>query len=130
MLIWSDLILPENFRLPAEPGNYVGISGDFPCRWRFENGVFSEKRSEKYGVAGLFVFKDRSCLDGVPQSGEFVRWLREQNMKFEPLGLAGTREFGTLSEYAGLGGVKTRPFNKITVNGDTVTKEAIDGQGQ
>jgi hypothetical protein len=51
-------------------------------------------------------------------------------MRFEPLGLAGTREFGTLSEYVKLGESKTRPFNKITVNGDTVAKEPLDEQGQ
>jgi GTP:adenosylcobinamide-phosphate guanylyltransferase/aminoglycoside phosphotransferase len=132
VLIWSDLILPESFRLPAEAEdrNYVGISEDFPCRWSCENGGFAEKRSEEYGVAGLFVFKDKDCLDGVPQSGEFVRWLRDQKMNFEPLGLAGTREFGTLREYAGLDEVKTRPFNKITFGRETVVKEALDEQGR
>jgi GTP:adenosylcobinamide-phosphate guanylyltransferase/thiamine kinase-like enzyme len=130
LLIWSDLILPDSFRLPTENNNYIGISQTFPCRWKYEKGDFAEERSEEYGVAGLFVFKDKSYLKDVPESGEFVRWLKEQNTTFKPLGLAGTREFGTLEEYLKLGAVKTRPFNKITISDDVVTKEPIDEQGR
>jgi len=129
MLIWSDLILPDDFQLPKENNNFIGISQTFSCRWKYENGEFAEERSKEYGVAGLFVFKDKSCLKEVPQSGEFVRWLKAQNIKFIPLGLAGTREFGTLEEYAKLGTIKTRPFNKMTISGDVITKEPIDKQG-
>ena len=61
MLIWSDLILPEQFKLPEEYEsntdhpieNYIGLSQTFPCRWKYEDGKFEEKSSEKYGVAGL-----------------------------------------------------------------------------
>lgn len=129
LLIWSDLILPGGFQLPKGNNNYIGISQSFPCRWKYEKGEFAEERSEAYGVAGLFVFKDKDCLRDVPQSGEFVRWLKEQNAKFESLGLGGTREFGTLEEYAKLGAIKTRPFNKVTFSGDVITKEPIDEQG-
>jgi GTP:adenosylcobinamide-phosphate guanylyltransferase/aminoglycoside phosphotransferase len=130
MLVWSDLILPANFELPADDSDYTGISQTFPCRWSFQNGVFEEKRSEEFGVAGLFFFKDKSCIAEVPESGELVRWFRDKNLKFKTLGLAGTREFGTLDEYKKLGVEKCRPFNKITVDGDIVIKEAIDEQGK
>lgn len=129
MLMWSDLILPDSFQLPEEDNHYIGISQCFPCRWKYENGAFAEERSQEYGVAGLFIFKDKSLLKDVPQSGEFVRWLKEQNTSFVPLGLDGTREFGTLEEYAKLGAIKTRPFNKMTISGDVITKEPIDKQG-
>ena len=129
MLIWSDLILPNDFQLPEENNNYIGISQTFPCRWKYEKGEFIEERSQEYGVAGLFVFKDRSCLKDVPQSGEFVRWLKGQKMKFIPFGLSGVREFGTLEEYAKLGTIKTRPFNKMIISGDVITKEPVDKQG-
>jgi tRNA A-37 threonylcarbamoyl transferase component Bud32 len=66
----------------------------------------------------------------VPKSGEFVRWLKETDMKFAALGLRGTREFGLISEYEKLGKNKTRPFNRMTTDGDTVIKEAIDEQGR
>ena len=76
MLVWSDLILPEDFSLPdgyADSGsspdrNYVGLSGTFACRWKYENDRFSEERSTECGVAGLFLFKNKAVLEGVPRS--------------------------------------------------------------
>ncbi len=148
MLIWSDLILPEGFKLPAgydgdsakdataEPGkncpdrDYVGISGTFDCRWKFENGEFVEERSTKHGVAGFFLFRNKALIEDVPESGELVRWMQGKKLAFDEVSLAGTREFGLLEEYEKLGQVKTRPFNKITVEGDVLTKEPVDDQGR
>ncbi len=130
MLVWSDLILPESFDLPAEEGEYVGISQTFPCRWSFKDGAFLEERSTEHGVAGLFIFREKSALAGVPESGEFVRWLGGKGLSFAELGLAGTREFGLLEEYEALGAEKCRPFNKMTAEGNTLTKEPLDEQGR
>ena len=130
MLVWSDLILPDGFALPTEDADFIGISQTFPCRWRYQSGEFAEDRSTEHGVAGLFVFRDKTTLNGVPESGELVRWMRERNFRFSELGLSGTREFGLLSEYEALGQEKCRPFNKITIDGDTVVKEPVDEQGR
>jgi GTP:adenosylcobinamide-phosphate guanylyltransferase len=130
MLVWSDLILPDSFRLPAEAGDYIGMARTFPCRWSYRDGVFREERSTEHGVAGLFVFRDKECLADVPESGEFVRWLQGKGMTFAELGLAGTREFGTLAEYEALGREKCRPFNRMTVGGGRVVKESLDEQGR
>ncbi len=136
MLIWSDLILPEDFKLPndyenlAESFDYVGLSQSFPCRWKFENGVFEEEKSTEYGVAGLFLFTNKEKIKEVPESGEFVRWISEQNMDFRTIGISGAKEFGLLEEYEKLETVKCRPFNKITVKGQQVIKEPIDSQGE
>ncbi|MCL1966577.1 MAG: NTP transferase domain-containing protein [Fibromonadales bacterium] len=130
MLVWSDLILPQNFEIPLDGCDYVGISQTFPCRWSFENDEFKEERSEEFGVAGLFVFKDKTIIENVPESGELVRWFRDRNLKLKPLGLSGTREFGTLDEYKKLSIEKCRPFNKMTIEGNTMIKEAIDEQGK
>ncbi len=137
MLIWSDLILSESFSLPDEYINdskaekdYVGLSTTFPCRWKYENGVFAEEKSTEFGVAGFFLFQDKSALETVPESGELVRWMQEKGLKLSTLSLAGTREFGLLEEYEKLGTIKTRPFNKITIDGDVLTKEPVDEQGR
>ncbi len=130
MLIWSDLILPQEFSLPSLPDDFIGISQTFPCRWSYENGAFCESRSQEHGVAGLFLFQDKSRLDGVPESGELVRWMQSRTMRFSELSLAGTREFGLLSEYEALGREKCRPFNKMTISGDILIKEGIDEQGK
>ncbi|MDE6749876.1 MAG: NTP transferase domain-containing protein [Lachnospiraceae bacterium] len=143
MLIWSDLILPDKFELPdgyldsssvttweSQKKDYIGVSSTFPCRWKYEDDIFAEERSVEHGVAGFFLFHDKSSLSGVPESGELVRWMQEKEMRFEEISLAGTREFGLLEEYERLENIKTRPFNRITVDGGVLTKESVDAQGE
>lgn len=160
MLIWSDLILPEEFRLPeeyegrgtpaegpdeetpcaegsAEPGaegcpqdDYIGISTTFPCRWSYRDGGFREEPSCENGVAGFFLFTDRSKLQNIPPDGELVRWMQSEGMGFREVSLASTREFGLLEEYRRLERVKCRPFNRIALEGDMLVKEALDDQGR
>ncbi len=142
MLVWSDLILPDDLELPdefrdftciSEPvviDDYIGLSQTFPCRWKYENGEFAEERSTEYGVAGFFLFTEKEKIQDIPESGELVRWMSEKGLAFKTVGLAGTREFGLLEEYERLGQVKCRPFNRITVDGDYLIKEPIDAQGE
>ena len=139
MLVWSDLILPEKLELPREYENefnelplndYIGVSQTFPCRWKFESGELTEEKSTEYGVAGFFLFTDKSKIEDVPESGELVRWMKDKGIKYEAIGLAGTREFGLIEEYEKLENSKCRPFNKITFKGDTLIKEPVDAQGR
>lgn len=134
MLIWSDLILPQEFTLPTEAGNYVGLSKDFPCRWRYHADRFEEVSSSDEGVAGLFVFENKAYLSDVPEEGEFVRWLSEKGQQFRPLPLYKTKEYGLLSEYnkteQSKTGSRCRPFNKMSIQGDKIVKEGIDEQGK
>lgn len=148
MLVWSDLILPEDFLLPEgyrevpeeereqQSGipkqDYVGISATFPCRWKYEQGSFTEERSTEHGVAGFFLFREKKLLQELPDSGELVRWFkeREREFSFKEWSLAGTREFGLLEEYEKLAQSKTRPFNRIIVEDEVLTKEPLDAQGE
>ncbi len=129
MLIWSDLILPETFAFPKEDDNYVGLSGDFRCRWKYENGVFEEEPSVPYGVAGLFIFKDKQQIINVAPEGEFVKWLKETDMHPNTLILCKTKEYGLISEYNKLEIQKCRPFNRMRVEDGKLIKEGIDEQG-
>jgi GTP:adenosylcobinamide-phosphate guanylyltransferase/aminoglycoside phosphotransferase len=130
MLLWSDLILPENFEMPRKSANYLGISETFGCRWSYINSAFEETASSENGVAGLFIFKNKNEIADIPESGELVAWLKEKAPEFETIGLAGTKEYGVLAEYEKLPREKCRPFNKITIENNTLIKEAIDGQGE
>ena len=130
MLIWCDLILPQDYAFPETEGNVIGISKDFPCRWMYENGKFEEQRREEHGVAGHFIFRDKSVLDGVPEDGEFVRWLSERNLPFEEQPLYKTKEYGLYSEWEKLPKMRCRPFNRISIQGDRIVKEGIDEQGR
>jgi tRNA A-37 threonylcarbamoyl transferase component Bud32/GTP:adenosylcobinamide-phosphate guanylyltransferase len=131
MLIWCDLVLPGDFDVPGESADYIGVSKNFPCRWKYENGVFLEERSENQGVAGLFVFTDKNKLAGVPDEGEFVRWLQLQSKTFTETALRHAKEFGVLEEYSKQSQSRCRPFNRITeLEGKKLLKEGIDEQGQ
>lgn len=140
LLIWSDLILPDNFELP--PGysdisgaaypkeDYIGISQTFPCRWSYRDGRFLEESSCRHGVAGFFLFTEKEKIKAVPKNGELVRWMQEIGMAYNEIGLAGTKEFGLIEEYNQLEQEKCRPFNKITINADRVVKEGMDAHGK
>lgn len=130
MLIWSDLILPKDFMLPEETADYVGVAKDFPCRWKFENGVFTEERSDEFGVAGMFLFQDSASLNDVPEDGEFVRWLSEKGLQFSVLPLRNVKEYGLFSEYQKLETARCRPFNRTYIDGNLFVKEAVDAQGK
>lgn len=130
-LIWSDLVLPDDFRMPQEAGNYIGTAKDFPCRWKFENGEFLEEPSREYGVAGFFLFQEKKLLDGIPLEGEFVRWLGASTFEKKELPLYCVKEYGVLAEYTHQAAVHTcRPFNQIRAEGSTMIKEPIDEQGR
>lgn len=130
MLIWSDLILPDEYKMPDMAGSYVGIAKDFQCRWKYENEAFVEEASTTQGVAGHFIFQKKEELDGLPTEGEFVRWLRDKNKRFEELPLFRTKEYGLLEEYQLLPQDKCRPFNRIKIEGDCIIKQAVDEQGR
>ena len=130
MLTWCDLVLPDDYKLPDTCNNIIGISKDFPCRWKYENGEFEEERSSEHGVAGFFIFNDKGCIEDVPSEGEFVRWLKKKGLKFETQGLYKTHEYGLKSEWDKLPASKCRPFNSLRVEGDKVFKIPVDKQGE
>ena len=130
MLIWSDLILGDDFKCPENPGNYVGLSESFECRWSYCEGRFLEEASVDSGVAGLFIFRDKSFLKNVPESGEFVRWLSESEISFDAIGIGATSsEYGLIQSINPSLPGKCRPFNSITRQGNLLIKRGIDDQG-
>ena len=139
MLIWSDLVVSSDFKLPEEYRSetdaqslcdYVGLAGSFSCRWKYENGLFAEERSNEFGVAGLFLFSDKSKIAGVPDSGEFVRWLQTRAKPFKAFELEGVREYGLLEQFERKQEAVCRPFNRIIVNDDKLEKQPLDAQGE
>lgn len=130
MLIWCDLILPVEYEIPETDFNVIGISKDFPCRWKYENNEFAEEYSDLHGVAGHFIFRDKSVIANIPEEGEFVRWLRDKGLTFEEQPLYKTKEYGLYSEWDKLPKMRCRPFNRITIDGDKVIKEGINDQGR
>lgn len=129
-LIWCDLVLSDEYQFPEQSGNYIGIAKDFECRWSYEEGKFAEKKSDEQGVAGYFIFEDKSILNGVPASGELVRWMRDNNLVFIEQELWHTHEYGLYSEWERLPKTRCRSFNSIEIKGDKFIKHPIDAQGK
>lgn len=136
MLIWSDLVLAPDFKMPTERGNYIGLSQGFECRWKYENNNFEEMKSTDCGVAGMFIFENKSCLSTLPPNGEFVRWLKQKSncIHWKKLSLMKTKEYGVLEDYLTYMAKKTeqrcRPFNNLEIQNDHIVKTGIDEQGK
>ncbi len=132
MIMWCDLILSDNFAIPTECGNYIGISKDFECRWSYIDGQFIKEPSKENGVAGLFIFENKKLLENIPEEGALVGWLQTQNINFKRLDLYGSKEIGTLLSYSDNNDStpRCRPFNSMEFNGDIVVKRGINEQGK
>lgn len=130
MLIWSDLILGENFIIPDLKEDIIGISGSFECRWSYEKDRFIEKPSKENGVAGLFVFSDKSKLQEVPPEGEFVKWLQSTNKHFFRVELTDAAEYGHIDSLEKPESGKCRPFNSMRRENGLVIKEGVTEQGK
>lgn len=130
MLIWCDLVLPEDYEIPDTENNVIGISRDFSCRWKYEHGALTEEKTVDCGVAGHFIFREKSVLANVPAEGEFVRYLKEMGIIFYEQSLYRTHEYGLYSEWSKLPAVRCRPFNAIEILDDAVRKSYKDEQGR
>lgn len=133
MLIWCDLIVSDKTTIPDDvKNNYVGISKTFECRWSYKNNKFIKEASKENGVAGLFLFKNKSFINDIPVEGEFVYYLSNKNINFKRFNLSGVKEVGTILSYFQneLNKPKTRPFNLIEFINKKAIKYPTDEQGK
>lgn len=127
MIIWSDLILPEDLKIDtAFKGCQIGTV-DFPCSWGVVDGKMKHTPVTKNGVAGLYVFDSKARLASLPSGGSFTTWLAEQSFPMKALPLTGCKDVGTLQAYQALDNNKyrCRPYNHIDVQDDTVVKKGL-----
>jgi len=133
LLIWSDLILGENFS-PENlgEGNYIGTTKNFSCSWSYFDGVLEKKTIDGHGVAGCFIFQDKKFLETLPTEGSFTRWLAAQNFELREMSMNDTVEIGTVESFKknSSTGNRCRPYNKMTFDGDKVIKEALTDEAQ
>ena len=130
LLIWCDLILSADLEIPEIKKNVIGLSKDFPCRWKYKDNKFTEECSLDCGVAGYFIFLDKHWLADVPHDGEFVRWLQMKEYIFEEQPLYHTHEYGIYEEWNKLPKSRCRPFNRIQMEKEKVYKLPVDEQGR
>ena len=134
MLIWSDLILSNEFNINSldKTKSYIGLSGDFECSWSFINGKLEKSPSKEYGVAGCYIFNNKKLLHTIPETGSFTTWLKESEMEFIPLAMAHSKETGTIEALNKITSTQNRcrPYNKMEFSEDKVIKTGLTEEGQ
>jgi len=132
LLIWSDLILSDDFK-PEElkDGNYVGILKGQTCSWSFIDGVLDKVSSDKYGVAGCFLFENKSAFGEIPESGSFTTWLKNSGIKLQEMKMPKCPEVGTLDAMGKLNDTENRcrPYNKMEFIDNKVIKTGLTPEG-
>ena len=133
MLIWSDLILSDDFEIPQNiEGCAVGVTDVFPCSWGFEDGKLIKQPSSENGVGGCFIFDSKSRLEGFPKEGSLTSWLEESDIPLQALSLGGSVEAGTVDALKQIdpGNNRCRPYNHMEFSGEKVIKTGITEEGK
>lgn len=133
MLIWSDLVLSESFKPECLPkGNYVGILEGQTCSWSFIDGKLDKVSSDKYGVAGCFVFENKTAFKDIPVSGSFTSWLKDSGIELQEMKMPKCPEVGTLEAIKKLKDTQNRcrPYNKMEFREDKVIKKGLTEEGR
>lgn len=127
MIIWSDIILSDDFYISEiKDGCQVGIA-DFPCSWSLIDGKLENRQIVGNGVGGVFIFDDKEYFNDMPSDGSFTEWLLNSGIKLYPISLRGSIDVGTLDAYNKID-VKenrTRPYNRIIFSGGNVIKKGV-----
>lgn len=136
MIIWSDLILSEEFKPELLPsGNYVGVFDDkscHPCSWSFVNGKLEKISTDKQGVAGCFLFENKALLKDITTKGSFTGWLKNSNLDLKPMIMKSCFEVGTIDVINSLKDTENRCrlYNKLEFSDKKVVKTGLTEEGK
>lgn len=131
IITWSDLYFEEEQKFSFNTELLVGLAGNFDCRWSLESGIFKNVSSQKNGVSGFFVFKNKERFDKITTDKSLVRGFMSDNyMPYEISSFTHQNcfEVGTIEKYEELirNKVNHRFFNEVKIEGDKVYKKCID----
>ncbi|MDR2778460.1 MAG: phosphotransferase [Rickettsiales bacterium] len=130
MIIWSDIILSDVFAInEIKDGCQVGIA-DFPCSWSLVDGKLEQIERQGTGVAGLYVFNNKSWFGDFPRAGSFTEWLQANKIPLTPISLMGSIDVGTLEAYKKINSTanRCRPYNRIEFIGGKVVKTGLTAE--
>ena len=127
-VVWCDLYFESPPPIPDANADYIGLTDKLKCRWCFRNGEPLEEPSTAGGILGLFFFKSKEILSNMPDSGEFVRFLKETGAKLNPIMIDRVAEIGNIEAYEKIRkrALPARFFNSVRIDGETVIKEVLD----
>tara|TARA_B100000902_G_scaffold243545_1_gene230604 strand:- start:231 stop:1754 length:1524 start_codon:yes stop_codon:yes gene_type:complete len=134
ILTWADLFFEKENTFSVENDLLVGLSNTFKCRWKLnESNKFVNEASTDCGVAGFFVFRDKSKFNTLKIDKSLVRGFLTDNYSSENIDsfyLNGCFEVGEIERYEELlsNKINHRFFNEIKIDKDTVYKNCIDSE--
>lgn len=136
LLIWSDLILPQNFikyldQINLNHGCAVGTV-DFHCSWRMEKQKIIHQEGDKNGLAGVYLFENKSLLSSLPEDGSFTTWLSTQDIPIVGVHIKDCMDIGTIEAYRKIETqeFRCRPYNNIEINVDSVIKTGLTNEAE
>lgn len=134
-IIWSDLLLNHLDDIDFDENqNYIGVTQDFNCRYFFGNNQIKKELSNKNGICGIYLFKNKNEIKDLFSQGEFCDYLiqHQKYLNLKSLNFDKLVDLGTLSAYEKYINSTNinRFFNKITFEEDRVIKECIDEKYQ
>ena len=132
IVMWSDLILEDNFDANFKKPISVGLTNNFECRWSVENNKMIKKTSTKNGIIGFFSFSCKSNIENFNSSlsivGGNLSKLPEENIEY--FEIKKIFEIGTENLYEKILSetTKCRFFNEVQKDeiNDIVIKKCID----
>ena len=136
ILTWADLFFEEEPTFTLQDLTFkthllVGLSNTFKCRWRLEEyNQFVNEASTDCGVAGFFVFRDKSKFSKLKIDRSLVRGFLTDNYLPENIDsfyLNRCFEVGEIDRYEELLSNKLnhRFFNEVKIEKNTVYKRCI-----
>ena len=127
-IVWSDIYFNKPLWVASAGINYIGITDELRCRWSIQKNELEEKASSKNGIVGFFSFANKETLKNIPESGEFVKFLKEEKTGLLSIHLKGIKEIGTLEAYNEIRKRESsaRFFNSVTINAHSVVKKAVN----
>lgn len=128
-LIWSDLILEQEVRHDGDIKIFT--TNSFPCRYKIERGAIVKENSNKDGIMGLFTFRNKRILEGLPDSGSFVgSWLGKKEKEIINIETVNkVKEIGTIKAlHEEKNQHFCRFFNSVKIENGLVIKKCINEQ--
>jgi len=130
ILTWADLFFEDEPKFFFDRNLLVGLSNTFKCRWSLDGSKFVNESSTTQGVAGFFVFKDKSRFKNLTLDKSLVRGFLSDEYnagEIDSFYLSRCFEVGEKEKYEEIisNKITHRFFNNVEIKGDKVYKTCI-----
>jgi len=132
VVTWGDIVYDKSIDFDNISNPIIYKTSCFASRYQVIDEKITKQKTEKDGIAGIFYFPNKSCIEKVDSSGSFLNWCMKNVKDYKIRECFDVREVGDTDTYETLlnNNQKCRFFNKIVINEDTVEKSCVVQQYQ